>query len=474
MRAPRDMLPRLIMAASRKKNIDRARGGRRERATRLLGGAAFYGLLALVVLAAVPYGTVQPWWQALFECAVFALAALWLVESFLSDSLRLSDYRLLWPLAALAVFAWLQTLSWGDAWRAVSADPHGTGRWVSKITALILAAAVLLSYTRDERRLRRLIYTVVAVALASAVFGLVRQTTQREMGFVLPQLRPGFGYAQFINKNHFAFLMEMALGLVLGLVVAGGVARERRLILLGVALLLSGALASANSRGGILSLLCQLVIAAWLLFTVGADKKRGRLRRVGKSRVVRALLTVCLLGVVVVSVVWVGGDQLAGNFGSISTEVGSPARDDRWGVRRWDIWPATWRLIKDHPLAGVGFGGYWMAIPLYHEASGAMKPQEAHNDYLELLASGGVVGLALGVWFVFEFARRVRARLRKSEGFRRAAVFGALVGICGVAVHSVVDFGLHVTANALVFVCLVVIAAADVRGETLTAPAVRQ
>jgi O-antigen ligase len=330
---------------------------------------------------------------------------------------------------------------------------------------------MLLRYTSNERRLRALVYTIIAVALLSAVFGLLRQMTQREVGFVLPHLRPGLGYGQFINKNHFAFLMEMALGLVLGLVVTRGVERDLRLIYLGVALLLGGALVSSNSRGGILSLLCQLVFAAWLFFTVrpvrdSAEPGSKILRRVqhaGSSLLVRALLIGCLIAVIGVGIIWVGGDPLVGNLEAISTEVGAPPpQANRWGVRRLDIWPATWRLIKDHPVSGVGFGGYWMAIPAYHDASGEMTPQEAHNDYLEFLASGGLIGVALGGWFIYVFIRNVRPRLRAPDKFRRAASFGALVGLSGIAVHSVVDFGLHITVNALVFIALLVIATADV------------
>ena len=102
--------------------------------------------------------------------------------------------------------------------------------------------------------------------------------------------------------------------------------------------------------------------------------------------------------------------------------------------------------------------GYWAAIPAYHDASGTMTPQEAHNDYLELIASGGLIGLGLGVWFVVAVVKRIRENLEASNRFRRAACFGAAVGITGVAVHSLVDFGLHTVVNALVFTTLIVLA----------------
>jgi O-antigen ligase len=48
---------------------------------------------------------------------------------------------------------------------------------------------------------------------------------------------------------------------------------------------------------------------------------------------------------------------------------------------------------------GVGFAGYSVAIPRYLKSSGEWTPQQAHNEYLEVLASGGAVGALLCGWF---------------------------------------------------------------------------
>jgi O-antigen ligase len=454
--------------------------GTRVRFANQLGGLIFYALLSCIALAAIPYGMVQPWWQSLFDSAVFILAALWLIEGFLRGSWKIKTYQLLYPLLALAVFALLQTLPVlsatgqeslrvaSDAGRAISADPHGTRQWFFKMLALILVGAMLLRYTSDRRRLRALIALVMGVALASAVFGLLRQMMQHQTGFMLPYLQCGFGYGQFFNKNHFAFLMEMACGLLLGLVLWGGLNRERRLACAALGLLLGGTLVLSNSRGGIFALFCQLLFAA-LLFSIARPARDSlarsgqlleRAQRLTGSLVLRLLLLISLALIITVGVIWVGGDPLVGSLEAMPSEIGAPNPAIRWAVRRWDIWPATWRMFTDHPMAGVGFGGYWMAISLYHNGSGEMTPQEAHNDYLEFIASGGLIGLALGLWFVYELIRKARLALRSPDQFRRAASYGALAGLYGIAAHSFLDFGLHVTINALIFIALIVIATA--------------
>jgi O-antigen ligase len=268
--------------------------------------------------------------------------------------------------------------------------------------------------------------------------------------------------------------MEMVLGLVFGLMIGGGIARERRLIYLTAALLLCAALVLSNSRGGILTMLCQMLFLA-LLFgvpgTARASHREGSVRdgwlpHLSSLLVVRAALILSLLTAVTVGIIWVGGDPLMHRLGTVPREFSANDDDKRMNTRRLEIWQATWGLIKAHPIAGIGFGGYWVAFPGQHDASGVFTPDEAqfrplaaHNEYLELLASGGLIGGVLGTWFVIALIRSAREHRRHShDPFCRAASFGALIGLFGVAIHSLVDFGLHDTVNALMFTALVVIA----------------
>jgi O-antigen ligase len=122
-------------------------------------------------------------------------------------------------------------------------------------------------------------------------------------------------------------------------------------------------------------------------------------------------------------------------------------------------------MIKDHSITGVGFGGYWIAVSKYQEASGEIVPQQAHNDYLEMIASGGIVGAMLVAWALVEFGLIVRRRLKSKDNFTRALTLAALAGIVTVAIHSIVDFGLHVTINAVLFTSLLSIAVINVRPE---------
>lgn len=427
------------------------------------GKVIFGSLLCLLVFTAIPFGTAEAWWKAFFICEVFALCILALVEGLLSRRRRTNGWALLFPLLLLAAFSFLQTIPFGNrtapsianaSWTAISVDPYGTQFFAFQILALALAAALMYGYASSERRMRILIHTIIAVALASALFGIVRQSAQHAVGFGLPRIRPDQGYGQFINQNHFAFLMEMGFGLALGMLVGGGVRREKALIYLAALLPIWTALVLSNSRGALLAMLVQLV-AAVLVFPLAVPAtNRPQLKAfaVARSLPVRILLLLALLIGGGIGTLWIGGDRLATKL-----EQGEVGRIPA-AVSRNEIWQATWQMFKAHPIAGVGMGGYWIAVPAHHNASGTMDVQEAHNDYLELLASGGIIAAALAIWFFVVLCRRIRSTLRSPNRFRRAAGFGATIGIIGVAVHSLFDFGLHMMANALIFMALVVIA----------------
>lgn len=434
----------------------------------LLDSSIFYGLITLMALIAIPYGGVYAWTEALFEGAVFFLTLLWIVHGFIEGSWRIGNMRLLAPVFGLVVMAAVQSSAWwkidlaGDkVWLALSADPFETRLFAFRMTALALAALLLIRFTSSTKRLSIIVHAVIAVAAASALFGIARQAMQHGEGFVLSRLQRDQGFGQFINKNHFAFLIEMALGLVIGVAFMQKGRRERVLLYASAVLLMWAAIVLSNSRGGLLSTTVQMIFAA-LLFVksrgIGSVANATRWIVWTRSIAVTTIAIAAMLIIIVAGVIWLGGDQLATGVETATMEMsGVDATEIHEGARRRDIWRATWLMFKAHPLAGAGLGGFWSEVPVYHAASGVLTPEQAHNDYLELLASGGVLGAMLFAWFAVVLIRQARRSIKASEGFQRAVGLGTIVSVVGVGVHCMFDFGLHITINALVLVTLLAI-----------------
>jgi len=401
----------------------------------------FGALVGLIAITAVPYGTVEAWWKAAFICAVFVICIVAIIETLVSRANRIAGGPVFLPMLTLTALAYLQTFS-------ISADPFQTRFFALQLLALTAFLALLYRYAITERRLRVLVYMVLGVAVASAIFGILRQTTQHETGFILPLLKQNQGYGQFINKNHFAYLMEMAFGLGLGIILSGGIKRDRVMIYIALLFPIWTGLVLSNSRGGVLAMLAQIVVAALLLLSFQTFS-------VARSVALKALLIVILAGGVLAGTFWVGGDRLATNFEAATSEFDRDATSA--GASRNEIWRASLKMFAAHPILGVGLGGYWIGITAHHEASGLMTPQEAHNDYLELLSSAGLIGFAIGIWFVIAVVRIIRKNLSADTGFTRAVRVGAVLGLTGAAAHSLVDFGLHIMINAVVFVTLIML-----------------
>lgn len=139
--------------------------------------------------------------------------------------------------------------------------------------------------------------------------------------------------------------------------------------------------------------------------------------------------------------------------------LASRFREDALSIRG-EIWGATLRMIADHPVFGVGLGAFATMYPRYDPSNGLRRTAEAHNDYLQLVAETGVVGGLLGgafLLFVMGVVRRAFSWAGTSSRAEAATALGASVGILTSLIHSAVDFGLQITANALTFLGLLAV-----------------
>ena len=133
------------------------------------------------------------------------------------------------------------------------------------------------------------------------------------------------------------------------------------------------------------------------------------------------------------------------------------------GVLDWDnriqMWKAAVEIWQEHPWWGAGPGQYDVQFPKFRPESFQMRPEHAHDDYLELFADWGLAGSAIAIAGVALFVvglRKTWPHVRREEnvfgmGFsnRYAFFLGAVCGLMALAAHSLVDFNLHVQERPL-------------------------
>jgi len=119
---------------------------------------------------------------------------------------------------------------------------------------------------------------------------------------------------------------------------------------------------------------------------------------------------------------------------------------------RLDAWRDTLRIAGDFRFAGTGLDTYAPAMELY-QTERSTHFQEAHNDYLQLAAEGGLlIGLpALAVLGIF--VRDVRRRFREApkQGSTYWIRIGAVIALVSIAMQSAVEFSLQMPGNAALF-----------------------
>ncbi|HYO99626.1 MAG TPA: O-antigen ligase family protein [Pyrinomonadaceae bacterium] len=438
-------------------------------------------LCLAVILSTLAFGTVQSWALAFFQAGACLVVLLWTLDAWRTRRLRLSRNLLQLPLVGLFLVGLVQLLPLGGAGEAGGAagvggltnapvntltlDPYSTRFALIQLGSLIVYFCATLVFTDSPARLRLFVRVITIFGFLLALFGMFQYFTNPSQIYWFRQPRFAMPFGPFINRHHFAAYMELTLALPLGLLVSGAVAVERRLLYIFAAAIMGLALILTSSRGGILSLGAEVLFLAAIAGLVRRKDKREaeeNTEAAAESRVRAALVRVGIGFALVVALlagsVYLGGEE------SLSRLFGTVNADDPTSGRV-QFWQGTWEVIKHHPLIGAGLGAFSVAYTRYDVLNGASRLEQAHNDYLQILADAGIIGGLLGLVFLYALFRYGFARLNSKDKFRRGVAAGALAGCFAVLVHSFFEFSLHMTSNALLFLVLAALATLDGRVE---------
>jgi len=348
------------------------------------------------------------------------------------------------------------------AWHALSVAPDETA--VTLLLFLALAVFLVgLAVSIGRLSLERLVVGLAVFGVAIGVLGVVERvlTNTDEAKSVIYGFwhteQGGRPFAPFVNPNHFAgwmlLVIALALGYFCGLVQDSWHERGRelrswlvwltrpeagRLALLGLCTLaMATALILTGSRSG--------AAALGLVLLVFAYRASARLAGALPKAVAVGAVSAVLVG----ALVWAGAEPIVGKF--------SHAASDAPG--RIGAWLDALHIFRDFPLFGGGMDTF-ARLMLFYQATGRESYfTQAHNDYLQILAEGGllvsVAALALMVTVATSAAYRLRHDADPVINWIR---FGAVAGLVGMAAQSTVEFSLQMPGVAALFVVLLAIA----------------
>jgi O-antigen ligase len=425
-----------------------------------------------VVMSTLAFGTVHYWAMGLFNLGALTVLVLWAIDGWTMGQLRVSRNLLQVPLCGALLLGLIQLLPLRpaatetvlgiDVVRSLSMDPHSTRLVLVQLATLLVYFSAVLVFIDTPRRLRLIVRTIIIFGFFLAVFGLTQSVTSPTKVYWFRELAQSTAFGPFINRHHFAGYMELTVAFPLGLLLAGAVDREKRLLYLFAAMLMGIALITTASRGGVISLVAEVLFLV-VISGYRSKEREKHSKRPSKlnSGLVRAGLAVGLLIILFLGVSFFGGDlSLTRLIDSVNTDDPTTGRAHFWSV--------TLNMIKSHPLLGTGLGAFGVIYTGFDTRNGFFRLEQAHNDYLQVLSDGGIVGAIIAISFVVLLFRGAFRRMQSWDNFRRGVAMASLAGCFGVLVHSFFDFTLHTTSNALLFLVLAGLATLNGRVEQIS------
>ena len=374
--------------------------------------------------------------------------------------------RLLSP-AAYAYYQPLLAVYPDDAWVSLSLNNSGTlHQLLLLITGILLYVSTVLFFA-ENLLLRRFIVIFITVATIISALAIIQLAVSPEMLLFIRKTPAGRPFGPWINCNQFAGYIELVAPLALGLCMFyrprrhhGDGHRERfinffsssgsnkHLILTAALFIMMLALTLSSSRGGLIALFCSL-----LLFQILYLYKK-------KSRSYFGIVVLLLAFGLVFA--WIGWENLVAQVDS-----GIDAKGNIRDVRP-TLWSDSLRLSGDFIVFGSGFGSFINTYPLYKTLKNPLIYDHPHNEYLEILTDGGIVGGALIAWFLVVLFRHCWQKIRIRRN--RYPILLGIAGLCGISavlIHGITDFNMHNPALFLLFylLCGLTVATVNIQFE---------
>ncbi|MGB5686014.1 MAG: O-antigen ligase family protein [Candidatus Electrothrix sp.] len=378
-------------------------------------------LFLLLLFGPLAHGLVETWSITTAHLTVISLISIAVLTRIYKGELKF--YRT--PTDIPIFFFVLSVLiSYG-----ISVYPYASRIIIYKGLTAIALFFYVVNTQRSREKINRLLWVIVILGAMYAVMGLTLIDGDI-LGFkIFSQKRYNISLF-YVNYNHFAGYLEMVFCLSVGLAAAsnGG----KRILLFGMTVLIAIAMLSTLSRGGIIGLTGGL--AFFILASAFMQRqKKGTL----------LLFSAITIGLIIIA--WFGLDPVLKRLSTLDDLSVA-------GEARIQIWQDTLQMIYDRPFLGWGPGTFSVAFPAYQsQGFNQQFVNYAHNDYLELAADTGIIGLTAFIGGLLSLYIFCLKKLSTARTYWQKIGTGALAACFSILIHSVTDCNLQIPANLFLF-----------------------
>jgi O-antigen ligase len=304
-------------------------------------------------------------------------------------------------LAAAAAWGVVQVLSHRSVYELKT--------WESVLgwTVNLVAFSLAFEYTHGDARLQhreRFLRLILMFAFALSIVAIFTELTSPP-GVVFWKFDLSTGaqtLGPFVYRNQYAAFVEAVLPLA---IVRALLDRRRTFAYIAIAAVLFASVIAGGSRAGSILCLSEIVVTPLLVFSRKLISGRTMMRGLAGSLAAIVLLT----GVVGWETIW--NRLQEPNPYSLRAELVRSSLD----------------MVRDRPLMGFGLGTWSTAYPAYARFDDGTFVNQAHNDWVQWAAEGGIPFLAIMLTIV---AISVRPALQSLWG----------IGLLAVFVHCLVDY----------------------------------
>lgn len=432
-------------------------------------------LLFLVAFSPWPFASADPFWEYVATCGIGLLVMLWAayiiavrqfslrpdaVSISLAGLMFLSAFQMV-PLPEPVVGAISpKSLEWYRTFRperderlpgeaasiarpaslSLSADRYLTRTFLGRIIAVALVYLVVRNWLASREALRRLAWVVAANGVLLAAIAIAQFTSSPNNVIFWRTPTDGAVFGPFVCKNHYPDYATIALGMGGALLMLGRRSAvtgrfvwnsETICIALGL-VMIAGSIPLSLSRGGLMAAVFAACATAYLIYRYRKNQRSSGLLLVG----------MLALGATIV-VSWFSSTLVEAR---LKTVLSGQAFDGRW-----PLWKDAATLVPSFLITGTGNGTFGRVELLARTQSFTnVYFDNAHNEYLEAILEGGLprlaLTLAIAVAVLVASVRGYRKLQLRSSG---PLILGGFFGLLALILHSVVDFGIHIPAIAI-------------------------
>jgi len=314
---------------------------------------------------------------------------------------------------------------------------------------------VITNNISDVRPIRRILNVLLIVGSLFGIYGIL-QYNGIDFSFWVANVGRRQVFGLFGNVNYFAEYLIVPLPIAVSLFFAPQNKFKKILLLIGI-IAMGASLTATVTRGSYLGFGVSLIFM-FFLFLIFRGKDF-----IKRNKIIFIAILVIIIIITTLFIIPNPLNKSGTAIEKIKSRISISRLTQSYPLkRRIATWKFTVLMIKDHPLLGSGIGTFkyntlkYQAEFFKQGENRALYPhgfaEKAHNEYLQLWAEMGIVGLGIFVWLIISYFNYGLKILRKiKDEYKQAIIIGLMGSVVAVLIDSLLGFPLHLPATIILF-----------------------